>query len=208
MTIFSSLNVEAARLARRGVDGAAGRLARAAAELEEGLEFGQLRRILSDLPVRDAEGVVEGVLPENAPIALAEVLRALARRTEQLRARELALAALVEVVAGRIAEVHEGYVLLVGLGGPAAIVPRWMAVAARRSKVGELLALVMDKLDDASAVVEAIPAIDTDDIRNAGAFSPFGRSDIRTRTLTATDERLLAGEPEPLRILVPVLLEA
>src|SRR5262245_9655865 len=112
MTIFSSLNVEAARLARRGVHDAAQRLARAAEELEAGPEFGRLRTMLSDLPVGDAEAVIDGVLPDG-PSALADVIKELARRTEQLRARENALTALVELIVGRIAEVHEAYVLLV-----------------------------------------------------------------------------------------------
>jgi hypothetical protein len=151
--------------------------------------------------------VVDGVLPEDAPDGLADALRAIARRTEQLRASESMLATIAEVIAGRIAEVHEGYVLLVRMSGPAAMIPRWMAVAARRDRVGELLALVMDKLDGASAFVEAIPAIDVD-TDDAGTFSPFGRGDARVRNLTRADERLLAGEPQPLRILVPVLIDA
>jgi hypothetical protein len=208
MTIFSSLNVEAARLARRGVHDAAGRLARAAGELEAGTEFRQLQRMLADMPAADAKRVVEGALPDEAPAALTEVIKELARRTEQARVREVSLVKLVEIIAGRIAEVRESYVLLVMVSGPTAIVPRWMAVAARRDKVGQLLALVMDKLDDASAVIEAMPAIDIDNLQDRQAFTPFGRRETRTRLLTTADERLLAGRPEPLRVLVPVLIDA
>ncbi|MGH3938193.1 MAG: hypothetical protein ACRDTG_06095 [Pseudonocardiaceae bacterium] len=208
LTVFSSLNVESARLARQGNPDAAERVARAAAQVEAGVEFVRLQRILSDLSVHDAERVVEGVLPEDAPAALWEALQAVARRTEQLRAGELILARLAEVIAGRIAEVHEGYVVLVRVSGPAAILPRWMAVAAGRDKVGGLLAVVMDKLDEASAVVEAVPAIEVDDDVNAGVFSPFGRGDTRVYSLTQADEHVLAGEPRPLRIVVPVLIEA
>jgi len=206
LTVFSSLNVESARLARHGNLDAAVRVARAAATLEAGPEFTRLQRILSDLPGHDAERVVEGVMPEAAPAALAGALKAVARRTERLRAGESILATLAEVIAGRIAEVHEGYVVLVRVTGPATMVPRWMAVAAQRDKVGELLALVMDKLDNASAVVEAVPAIDVDEDAVERAFTPFGRGDVRVRDLTRADERLLAGEPQPLRILVPVLI--
>jgi len=115
---------------------------------------------------------------------------------------------LAEIVAGRVAEVHEGYVVLVRMSGPAAMVPRWMAAAVQRDKVGALLAMVMDRLDDGRAVVEAVPAIDMDDDAGTGTFSPFGRGDPRVLSLTPADERLLAGEPQPLRILVPVLIEA
>jgi len=118
-----------------------------------GAEFVRLQRILSGLPGHDAERVVNGELPQDAPAALPQVLKAFARRTEQLRAGESMPAESAEVIAGRIEEVHEGYVVLVRVSGPATMVPRWMAVAAGRDKVGELLALVMDQLDDASAVV-------------------------------------------------------
>lgn len=208
MTVFSSLNVESARLARHGDLDAAARVARAAAHVEAGPEFAQLQHILSGLPGHDAERVVDGVLPDDAPAVLVAALRAVARRTEQLRADELILASLAEVIAGRISEVHDAYVLLVRLIGPAAMVPRWMAVAAQRDRVGELLALVMDKVDDASAFVEAVPAIDLEDDSDGSTFSAFGRGDARVRTLTRSDERLLAGEPQPLRILVPVLVDA
>jgi hypothetical protein len=71
--------------------------------------------------------------------------------------------------------------------------------------------LVTDRLDDSSAVVEAMPAIDleihVEEASGAGGFSPFGRGDARARTITAQDARLLSGEPEALRILVPVPIE-
>jgi hypothetical protein len=208
MTIFSALNVEAARLARRGVRDGAGRLARAAEEVESGPEFVRLKTMLADLPAHEAESVVSGTLPDSAPAALADAVTELARRTEELRAREATLATLVDTITGRVAEVHEAYVLLVLVGGPTAIVPKWMAVAARRDQVGQLLALVMDKLDAASAVVEALPAIGIDNFQAPIDFSPFGRRDPRVRRITAADERLVRGQPEPLRVLVPVLIES
>jgi len=208
MTFFSSLNVVAARLARRGNAPAAERVARAAASLESGPEFALLRRLLSDLPDREAEQVVGGVLPEGAPAALAEALRAVATRTERICADDIILSSPTEVVfAGRIAEVSEGYVVLVQSKGPATMVPRWMAGAAQRDQVGALLALVADKLDGASAVVEAVPAIEIEDAPETGGFRPFGRGDARTRSITADDARLLAGQPQSLRILVPVTID-
>ncbi|HWB35448.1 MAG TPA: hypothetical protein VHA75_05415 [Rugosimonospora sp.] len=203
--MFSSLNVESARCARHGNRDAAARLARAAAQLEGGPEFAELGRLLAELPELEMAGVVAGVVPEDAPAALADALRAVARRTEEFREHELGPTGPVEVIAGTIAEVHEGYVLLVRFGGPAAVVPRWMAVAARRTEVGELLALVMDKLDEASAVVEALPAIDVGS--GGDTFTPFGRTDARVRSMTAEDERLLTGEPEAPRVVLPITIE-
>jgi hypothetical protein len=206
MTFFSSLNVMAARLARRGNAPAAERVARAAADLEAGPEFALLRSLLSELPDHQAEQVIGGLLPEDGAAALAEALRAVASRTEQARANDILLSSPAEVVfAGRIAEVSDRFVLLVQVKGEATMVPLWMAGAARRDRVGDFLALVADKLDGASAVVEAVPAIDIDDAPGDG-FSPFGRGDARTRSITADDVRVLAGEPQSLRILVPVTI--
>lgn len=208
MTFFSSLNVMAARLARRGNAPAAERVARAAADLEAGPEFAVLRSRLSELPDREAERVVNGLLPEDAPAALTEALRAAASRTEQVRGDDILLSSPAEVVfAGRIAEVSDSYVVMVQVKGQSTMVPRWMAVAAQRDRVGALLALVADNLDGASAVVEAIPAIEIDDAPDDGGFSPFGRGDARTRRITADDARLLGGEPQSLRVLVPVTIE-
>lgn len=207
MTLFSSLNIESARMARLGNPGEAARVARAAAELEAGPEFVRLQHIMSDLSRDEAQQIVNGVLPKDAPEGLTEALKAIARRIERWRSDELTVTTLAEVIAGRIAEVHEGYVVLVRMGGPATVIPRWMAVAARRDEVGSLLAIVMDKIDDGRAVVEAVPAIDVDERTGANMFSPFGRGDPRILSLTAADERLLAGKPQPLRVLVPVMIE-
>src|ERR1700728_2993679 len=185
LTFFSSLNVVAARLARRGNALAAARVARAAADLEAGPEFAVLRSLLSELPDREAEQVVGGLFPADGPAALTEALRAVASRTEQVRANDIVLSSPAEVVfAGRIAEVSDRFVLLVEIGGTATMVPLWMADAARRGRVGDFLALVADRLDGASAVVEAVPAIAIDDAPGADGFSPFGRGDVRTRSIT------------------------
>ena len=144
--------------------------------------------------------MVSGQFPEDGPAALTEALRAVASRTEQVRANDILLSSPAEVVfAGRIAEVSDRFVLLVQVKGTATMVPLWMAGAARRDRVGDFLALVADKLDGASAVVEAVPAIDIDDTPGADGFSPFGRGDARTRSITADDVRLLAGDPQSLR---------
>jgi hypothetical protein len=207
MTLFSCLNVESARLARHGNPVEAARVAHAAAELEAGPEFAELQHIMSALPDFDAKQVLEGVLPEGSPKELTAALNAVARLTEQWRVSQLSLATLAEVITGRISEVHEGYVILVPAGGPATALPRWMAVAAQRDKVGSLLALVTDKLDGGCAVVEAVPAIDIDATPDAEVLAPFSRKDPRVLSITESDERLLAGKPQPLRVLVPVLIE-
>jgi hypothetical protein len=207
LVAYSALNVEAARLARHGYHDAAFRLARAAEKLEAASDFERLQEILAELPDDDADGVVGGVLPANAPAALLDTLRSMARRTERLRVAESVLAKIADVVAGRVAEVHESYVVIFRAEGSAAAVPRWMATAAHRGEVGDALVLVTDRLDPASAVVEAVPAIDYDELTEP-AFSPFGRGDSRVRQLTRADVQLLSGMPAPLKVLVPLLVEA
>ena len=206
VTVFSSLNLVAARLARRGDAAAAERVARTAADLESGQGFALLQRLLSDLPTGEAEQVIDGVLPESAPADLAEALRAVASRTERVRADCIPLSSPLEVLfAGQIVEATEGYVVLKQIDGLATVVPRWMAASARRDRLGDLLALVSDRLDGASAVIEAMGAIDVGDIYHG--FSPFARGDGRALSINAEDAHLLAGEPQPLRIVVPVIIE-
>lgn len=207
LTIFSSLNLESARLARHGCGEVAVRVAAAATQLESGPEFRFLGDVLGELPASEVRGVVDGVVPDGAPEGLTSALKAVASRTEEIRGREVIGTALAEVVAGRVKEVHDGYVILVLADGPEAIIPRWMAHAAKRAMEGGLLVLVTDKLDVARAVIEALPAIEVGDEDPAVAFTPFGRGDKRARAITADDERLLRGAPQPLRVLVPVTIQ-
>jgi hypothetical protein len=207
LTVFSALNVISARLARHGNAAEAERIARGAADLESGPEFEALRRQLADLPDGEAEQVIGGELPAGSPIALAEAVRAAASRTERIRGDDIVLSSPAEkAFAGWITEMHKEYVVL-RTDDASTMVPRWMVSAAHRDQVGAFLALVTDKLDDASAVVEAVPAIDIEDTTETSEFTPYGRGDARVLSVTAEDARLLAGEPEPLRIFIPVLIE-
>jgi hypothetical protein len=56
------------------------------------------------------------------------------------------------------------------------------------------------------AVRWIVPAIEIDDPPETGGFTPFGRDNARTRSITADDARLLAGRPQSLRILLPVTI--
>jgi hypothetical protein len=205
LTVFSSLNVDAARLARQGHESAAALVARKAATLEAGLEFTQLSRLLSELPGLEAEQVVKGVIPDDSSPQLTDALREVAVCTEQLRTGDIHLSSILELVfAGQIAEVTEGHVLLTRSDGAATMIPRWMADAVKRDRIGDLLALVADRLDGTSEVIEVVPAICID---YEPVFRPYGRRDPRNRTITAKDARQITGEPQPLRILVPVLID-
>ena len=205
LTVFSSLNVDAARLARRRHESAAFLVARTAATLEAGSEFAQLSRLLSELPGRDAEQVVKGMLPDEPSPELTEALRKVAVCTEQSRTGDIHLSSMAELVfAGQIAEVTKWHVVLTRSNGAATMIPRWMADAVKRDRVGEFLALVADRLDGTSSVIEVVPAID---IEYEPAFTPYGRRDTRARTITSQDARQIAGQPQQLRVLVPVLID-
>ncbi len=208
LTLFSSLNVEAARLARHGDAKAAVRVAAAATELESRAEFGLLGEILGELPTAVAQDVIGGIMPDEPSAHLVAALKSVARITETIRERELAGTAPVEFLAGRVKEVHSSYVIVVLMSGPETLIPRWMAAgAADRARVGSWLALITDRLSEASAVIDVIPALDVNDDSGPTSFTPFGRGDKRALAVTAEDERLLAMEPQPLRILVPVTIE-
>ncbi|MET0417011.1 MAG: hypothetical protein ABW022_13420 [Actinoplanes sp.] len=160
------------------------------------------------MPAAQAKDVIDGVIPDEAPQGLLTALRAVARLTEQMREREPVDGRAAEYFAGRVKEVHEHYVLLVLMSGPETLIPRWMAAgAANRAHVGSFLALITDKLNSASAVIDVIPALDVNDDLQPVPFSPFSRNDDRALAITAEDERLLSGHPEPPRVLVPVIVE-
>lgn len=208
-TMFSSLNMESARLARQGNKVAAVRVAAAATKLEARPEFALLVRILTELPIAVARDVIDGVIPEGAPTELLAALKSVARLTEKIRERDLSGTGATAFLAGRVKEVHDTYVLVVLMSGPETLIPRWMAAgAADRAHVGSFLALTTDRLGDASAVIDVIPALDVNDDTPSVPFSAFGRGDKRTLAITAEDERLLAAEPQPLRVLVPVTIES
>lgn len=169
LTVFSNLNVDSARLARRGERVAAERVARAAAELESGPEFAQLRGILAGLSRQEAERVVDGALPQGESAGLAEALRAVALRTDSVLGDELGIRSPAEIAfAGQIARVHQGYAVLVQAGGPDAVVPRWMLDVVHEGAAGAHLVLVADQLGHGSTVLNAVPGINIEPGGRAG----------------------------------------
>jgi hypothetical protein len=207
LTLFSSLNVDAARLARHGKKAAAMRIARAAEKLEQGLEFKQLIEAMAQLPRSHAEQIVRGEIPSDAPAHLLPALHELARRTELARHQEPSVAKVSSMFAGRISEVHEDHVLVRGERASTPV-QRSVAKAAHREKVGDALALVTDLLEGARILVDAVPALGIPPSEaDAKGFSPFGRSPA-ARAISASDRRVLEGKPAPLKILIPISIES
>jgi hypothetical protein len=202
-TIFSVLNVDAARLAREGEAAAAAALAKAAARLEEGAAFLRLGKLLRGRRAADVSAAVEGEVPEDRWPELHGALRIVARETKADRARQPSTTRSAEVVTGKISESNPDFLVLLAASGLRTAVPRWLAHSAHREKVGDCLALVSDRLDDRQMVVNAVPGIDVSARAPERGFSPFGRAAPVGR-LTRADARLLSRAPAPLRILIPV----
>lgn len=205
LTIFSVLNLFAARSAREGDKRAARAWARAAARVEKSATFTRVKALLTGKSIAEVSAAAHGAVSSAVP-GLLEALREVARETRRLRAQQGAPGPHTEVVAGRILEVGREGLVLQAETGVRTLVPRWLGEAAQRSQVGDLLALVSDRLDSTQLVVEAVPAIDVSEAVAEGG-SPFGRA-APVRDLTAADRRLLTGAPAPLELLVPVTIEA
>lgn len=205
VTVFSALNVEAARLARSDETAAALRVAKAAAMLERGHNFRQLVNLLSGLAHDEVGALLAGDVPD-ASSALWTTLRAIARDTERVRAATTARDSLPEIVAGRISELREATVVLLGSNGYTSLLPRRLARSVHRERPGDPIAIVTDWLENGSALAYALPALDLDEAATAAPFDPYAR-DSRALALTPEDVRKLSATPKPLRVLVPVTIE-
>jgi len=182
-------------------------MALAAADMESSPAFTQLVDALAQLDEIGISDILRGDLPADTPQALTDALRAVASATDQLRATEKLLNEFTQQICGQITEVHDSFVLLAIAWHPPAAVPRWLASAAGRDRVGEFLALITDQLDLSSAVVDVLPALAVDRPTWVAGFTPFGRS-AAALTINQEDERLLSRSPEPLTIVVPVQIDA
>lgn len=202
VTIFSALNLEAARLARRGELPAAVRLAKQAASVEASRDFSVLVGLLAGLSPSLVGSVVNGVLPEGLPHAqeLWSVLRKIARRTEQVRSSRQVRRSRAELLAGRISQVRASSLVLTTIDGECSI-PRWLGSSVHREHVGDELAVLNDRLGDSSAFAVALPALDVEP-----AYDAFAR-DPRVGVLTMSEMHRVSGEPAPPRVLVPVAIE-
>jgi hypothetical protein len=205
LTLFSVLNVDAARLAREGAHRAAATLAKAAATIEAGEEFLRLKKLLSGHLMKDVSAALEGSAPEAKWPELHDLLRLIARRTKASRTRRSPPTSFFEVVTGKISEAQAGFLVLTGESGRRTAVPRWLAHSAYRVNVGDCLALVTEKLASQQMVINAVPGIEVG--RASAEFSPFGRH-APVHTLTRADAKQLSGAPAPLEVLVPVAIGA
>ena len=202
--VFSILNIEAAICARCGEATTAASFARAAARIEASGAFVRLQGFLSQCPASTVPSLVEGALiPEDSDLTL--VLRALALQTATIRLqRQFARHALAFHV-GRISSSTEGYVVVTNEGGQSVAVPRGLARAAHRERIGECLGVINSHVDERELIVRAMPGIDVGR-EHAEPYSPFARVDGFER-INAADQAYLRGRPTPLTIQIPVAIE-
>lgn len=211
LVMYCSLNVDAARLARLGDEAAAERAAGAARQVESGAEFVRLRSLLQALPEEEQRAVLDGRLPAGeAGEQVATVVRSLA---QQIARVEAGLPHPLDRFAGQVSERRRDSVLVAAQDGTRTAVPLWMVRAAHRDQVGDPLVLVSVRLDDHQALMHVVPGIDipmqrTREQAAQSTFRPFGRADRRSLELSGGDLAGLRGAPAPLRVLVPVTIEA
>lgn len=197
MLMYSRLNVESARLARGGRGPAAELVAQAAADLESGPEFSRLQRVLEKLPAPEAEGVIDGELADDVPSQVADALRTVAIRTEQVWSAQERIGdrdwkSPAEVAfAGQVAALYPGHAVLSQAGGHTTAVPRWMIDVAHRDRVGTFLMLVIYKLDHASAILEAVPGMDVEGV--PGAIDQPRQASLVNTTMNVTHTMNVMG---------------
>lgn len=205
LTIFSILNLDAAWSARCGDDATAVALAKAAAKLENSIAFGRLKELLSSCSAEVASSFVAGVVSEPGSELMA-LIRLVAQEAHDARVKHAKLKAPVVWAVGRVSEAGASFVVVSIPEGETIAVPRGLASAVHRDKIGDCLALLTDQIDPRGMVVRAAPAIDLAATNEQKAFSPYGRAHSVNR-ITKSDAKMLRGTPAALKIRVPVRIE-
>ena len=212
LVMYSSLNVDAARLVRAGDEDAARRAAQAAEQVEAGAGFARLRDLLQDLSEERQQAVLDGQVPPGEyATELEAALWALAQEIATLRV-SAGLPSSGDRFAGRVSERRGDSVLVSAQDGTRTAVPLWMVRAVHRDQVGDRVVLISVRLDDHQALVQAAPGIDIpaqrspEAVPGGGGFTPFGRADRRGLEVSGEDLDKLRGTPRPLRVLVPVTI--
>ncbi|HEY6728767.1 MAG TPA: hypothetical protein VI197_32370 [Polyangiaceae bacterium] len=202
IVVFSVLNLDAAIYARRGDEAMAAEMAKAAASLEGCTTFAQLQTSLAEHPRAVVSSIAEGELAAASPFV--ELIRTLAMKTAEVRRQHHfdKLASWYHV--GRISTVAEGYVVVDG-EGKQSFVPRSLARAVFRERVGECLAVMNSPVDDREMIVRAVPGIELDPEKDS--YSPFARPAAGFQRVSAADLAYLRGVPRPLAITIPITIE-
>lgn len=202
VVVFSVLNVDAAICARYGDVTMAAAIAKAAARLEQDPTFLRLQTSLAE----HASGLVLSIAGGELAIAdpFVDLIRELAMKTTAVRLqhRFAKLASWYHV--GRISTVAEAYVTIEG-GGKHSLVPRDLARAVFRERVGECLAIMNRPVDGRELIVRAVPGIALEPKQNP--YSPFARPAAGFQRVSAADLAYLRGVPKSFEITIPITIE-
>jgi hypothetical protein len=200
--MFSILNVEAAICARCGDRAAASWFMKAAGRIEASQAFARLLEHLAPLSARAASSVVEGSAALGDP-ELGAILRTLASETETVRHKRMTPKQFVFFHIGRVSSMTDSYVVVTSEGGTSLAVPRLLARAAHREKVGECLGVLNSQVDNHELIVRAVPGIEL--APQGKPYSPFDR--VAFDRISDADAAYLRGQPVPLTIRIPVTIE-
>ena len=142
----------------------------------------------------------------GGPPELTSALRTLAARTETIRRRYRVHESVLSFHIGRISRVAEQYVVVTNERGASLAVPRGLARAAHRERLGECLGIVNTPVGDREMIVRAVPGLE---LHRAGgeSYSPFARPGGVER-ISEAEAAYLRGIPVPLTVRIPVAIEA
>jgi len=203
MTLFSTLNLEAVRLARLDETRSAARIAKVAVAVESSRAFSRFGQLLARLPAESVRAVAHGLLPATAPNDLWDALLRLTEETERRWKIASEHIVMPEVITGRITQLGTTALVLHVGPGPDITLPRWLARAAERDVLGGCLGLVFDQFENGAALTYALPALDLHEA--PPRFSPYGQH-APPLSLTADDVEMFKREAPELRVPVPVTI--
>jgi hypothetical protein len=204
VSVFSVLNLDAARCARGGDTKSASAFAEGAATVESSKDFVRFCEMLSGSPAAVICSTLEGQIPEAQRAELEVLLRAITLKTRQVRAKQ-STPAPRGVFLGKISEQWPDFLVLRSGDGVRTMVPRPLAHSVHREEIDDCMALVTDQIDDHQMVINAVPAIDVPGPGET-AFTAFGRG-APVHAVTESDAQLLSRRPRKLKILVPVAID-
>jgi hypothetical protein len=202
VVLYSVLNVEAAICARCGDEAAAVAFAKAADRLERSQHFARLRELLSQLRSSEVSSCAAGEIDPAS--VMTEALTRLALETETVRRQRRFAKYALHTRLGLISDVAAHHVVLTSKDEPSIAVPRQLARAAHRERIGECLGVINSPVDDRELLVRALPGIDLRPARRA-RYSPFERVKGFER-VSAADAAYLRGTPAPLTITMPITI--
>ena len=181
LVIYSSLNVDAARLARLGFEDEAAGLAAEALGIESSDAWRSMTDLLAKGTDAEARAAVSGLVLHSA---LTDLLRLLGRATERARSRHKVLKTVCEITIGSVSESRPGYVIVHTVQGEDTAIPRWIAAGVARDKPGDLVALVHERLGSRKTVLEAVPR-----------STSMTRAEPRTTRLSTVQTRATRYQP-------------